>query len=118
MSILNRLEEAEYSTVRRPYPWSAPVAFSISDAETGKELVPNGLSVQREYMQTFSARVTYWANDVERPRARSYAHQALVRTIYGDILAKLHYLKLAVVTGSREEAVTLLDDITKTVEGP
>jgi hypothetical protein len=41
-----------------------------------------------------------------------------VRTVYGDILAKLHHLKLAVVTGNREEAVTLLDDITKTVEGP
>jgi len=77
-----------------------------------------GLATQREYIQQFTARVIYWANDAERPTVRRAAHRALVRTVYGDILSKLHHLQLAVSSGDRDEAMSLLSEIVTAVEGP
>lgn len=46
--------------------------------------------------------VTFWANRVQYPKAREIAERTLIHRLYGDILADLSELKLAIINGDKD----------------
>lgn len=66
---------------------------------------------QRQYRLEARIGMYFWANDAERDTNQRAALRAIRMGIYGDILPLLARLRVAINSGSREEAHLFCDKI-------
>lgn len=108
MKILEQLR-TERTGVLRPDEFREGV-LTADYGKTG-EVKPYTLDANEEWYLTGTLRVKFWANKVQFDDALKIAEKVMIARLYGDILAELPELRLAINSGDRRDCFNVCDRI-------
>lgn len=114
MKIFEQLR-AERTGMRRQDEFREDV-LTVDYGKTG-EIRPYTLNANEEWHLTGTLRVTFWANKAQFDDAIKIAERAMIARLFGDVLAELPELRLAISNGDRRGCLSVCDRIEAKLKG-
>lgn len=97
--------------VRRPDDF-IDQSFGMTVNRTGNwQSCVSGNGVREEWLLAGTESVTFWATDADFDAALEAARRILIGNMYGDVLAGLSVLRMAIYRGDRDSALAVVGQI-------